>query len=189
MVDGAASLMSMFYELRELGFWEGERGTNLLDGGCPFYATYRTADGRYMAVGALEPQFFHVLVSGLEIDRTGKPDQYDRSGWPEMRREFATAFAAKSRDEWSEVFEGVDACVSPVLSMGDAPVYSHNQYRKTFVDVAGSMQPGPAPRFSRSIPEPPRPRPEAGEHTDEILTAIGFVDEEIAGLRSRGVVY
>ena len=189
MVEGAASLMSMIYELRDLGLWRGERGTNLLDGGCPFYDTYRTADGGYMAVGALEPRFFEVFVERLGIDRTGKPDQYDEGGWQEMRREIAAAFATRTRDEWSSVFAGADACVTPVLPMSDAPHHPHNAQRGTFVDVGGSIQPGPAPRFSRTVTGQPGTQPEAGEHSDEILACMGIDDDRIAELRSAGVVY
>ena len=189
MVDGASSLMSMIYELRDLGLWRGERGTNLLDGGCPFYDTYRTSDGGYMAVGALEPRFFEAFVEGLGIDRTGKPEQYDETGWEEMRREIAAAFATMTRDEWSRVFAEADACVTPVLPMAEAPHHPHNVQRSTFIDVGGAIQPGPAPRFSRCVAGQPRPQPEAGEHTDEILASMGIDVDTIALLRAEGVVY
>ena len=189
MVDGAASLMSMAYELHELGLWEGERGTNLLDGGCPFYDTYQTADGGYMAVGALEPQFFEILMERLGIDRSDKPAQYDATGWMDMRREIAEAFRNGTRAEWTELFAATDACVTPVLSMTEAPRHAGNVARNTFIDVAGSMQPGPAPRFSRSDPELPGPSPDSGEHTDEILAEIGLDVGRVADLRARGVVH
>lgn len=189
MVDGVVSLMSMFYELRELGSWPGERGTNLLDGGCPFYDTYRTADGGHMAVGALEPQFFEILMNRLGIDRTGRPGQYDESGWEEMRRQIAAVFVSRTRDEWTAVFEEADACVTPVLSMVEAPSYEHNVVRGTFIDVAGSTQPGPAPRFSRTEPDRPAPQPSAGEDTDEILAEIGIDSSRAGDLRSRGAVH
>jgi alpha-methylacyl-CoA racemase len=189
MVDGAVSLMSMIYEMRELGFWEGERGSNLLDGGCPFYDTYRTADGGFMAVGALEPRFFESLMRGLGIDRTGKAAQYDSSGWQGMRREIADVFITRTREEWTRVFEDTDACVTPVLPMERAPDHPHNAERETFIDVGGSIQARVVPRFSRTVPGHPTPQPGTGEHTDEILGQLGFAAGSIAGLRSRGVVY
>ncbi len=189
MVDGAASLMTMFYEWQAVGMWDGGRGTNLLDGGAPFYDAYETADGRYVAVGALEPQFYEELMQRLELDSTVLPAQYDRAGWPVLRRRIAAAFALRSRDEWSDVFADSDACVAPVLSMAEAPDHPHNIARGTFTNTGGVTQPAPAPRFSRSIPGAPEPAQPPGQHTDALLEELGFDATRIAGLRASGVAF
>ena len=160
MVDGSALLASFLYGLRAAGAWQDERGTNVLDGGAPFYDTYATADGRHMAVGALEPKFYAELLDRLGLDGAGLPAQYDRSGWPELRARLTEAFAGRTQAEWVEVFAGSDACVAPVVSPRDAPGHPHNAARKTFIDVGGVTQPAPAPRFGRTAcapPSPPRP--------------------------------
>lgn len=189
MTDGASSLMTFFHEFRERGMWGNERGTNLLDGGAPFYTTYETADGEHVAVGALEPQFFAALLDRLGIDRRQLPAQYDPAGWPELRRQLEDSFRKRSRDEWSAVFADSDACVTPVLSIGEAAHHPQATERNAFVDVDGFAQPGVAPRFSRSQPTTPEATPTVGEHTDEVLTELGLDSERIAGLRATGVVH
>lgn len=149
MTDGAAVLMSMFYAFHNIGMWTAEREANLLDGGTPFYRCYATKDGGYMAVGALEPQFFATLLEKLEIDAAEFP-QYDRARWPDMAKRFADCFASRTRDEWAAQFEGSDACVAPVLSIAEAPGHHHNVARQTFAEHGGAIQPMPAPRFSET---------------------------------------
>jgi alpha-methylacyl-CoA racemase len=188
MVDGAASLMSLFYELKAIGMWPGPRGENLLDGGAPFYRTYRTRDDRYVAVGALEPRFYAQLLDGLGIGPETLPHQMDPGGWPETGRLMAEIFATKSRDEWMDVFADTDACVGPVLSMEEAPRHAHLQARNTFVETGGRIEPSPAPRFSRSRPVPGRAIPQPGAHTDEVLARAGFTGDEVETLRDLGVV-
>jgi alpha-methylacyl-CoA racemase len=188
MVDGSALLASFLYGLRAAGAWQDERGTNVLDGGAPFYDTYATADGRYLAVGALEPKFFGELLARLGIDETSLPAQYDRSGWPELRTRLTEVFAGRTQAEWVEVFTGSDACVAPVVSPRDAPGHPHNAARKTFTDVDGVTQPAPAPRFSRTACDPPSPPPRAGADTDDVLAGLGISAADIASLRDRGVV-
>lgn len=188
MVDGSALLTAMFHGMRAAGLWSDQRGTNLLDSGAPFYDCYETADGQYMAVGALEPQFFVGLVSGLGLDPAGLPMQYDPSGWPALRECLAEAFHRRTRDEWAEVFAGIDACVAPVLTMEEAVHHPHNATRGTFVEVGGIVQPGPAPRFSRTPAAVPSPPASPGEHTGQVLSLFGFGDDEIAVLRSAGAV-
>ena len=147
MTDGAAVLMSLFYAFRATGQWSDARGANLLDGSAPFYACYACQDGKYLAVGALEPAFFAQLLDGLGV----APDafvQNDRAGWPRMRETFARVIAGRPRDAWVERFEGSDACVAPVLDMGEAPLHPHNLARGTFLTRGGVVQPAPAPRFS-----------------------------------------
>lgn len=188
MVDGTALLMGMIYGMRSAGAWSDERGSNVLDGGAPFYDTYRTSDGGFVAVGAIEPQFFAALVTGLGIDAAQLPRQHDRKRWPEMRSRFADAFVQRTRDEWVAALAGTDACVTPVLSMSEAVKHPHNAARGTFVDVAGEPQPAPAPRFSRTPAKSPDPAPEVGAHTDEVLAGCGYGADEIAQLRADGTV-
>ncbi|BCA62280.1 hypothetical protein HMP09_1514 [Sphingomonas sp. HMP9] len=147
MTDGSALLMSMFYAMHAAGHWRDMRAANLLDGGAPFYRTYPCADRKHVAVGAIEPAFFAALLAGLALDAT-TIDQFDRSAWPALAHAFATRFAERSRDDWAEVFAGTDACVTPVLSLAEAPHHPHNRARATFAAPAGPMQPMPAPRFS-----------------------------------------
>jgi crotonobetainyl-CoA:carnitine CoA-transferase CaiB-like acyl-CoA transferase len=188
MVDGSALLASFLYGLRAAGAWQDERGTNLLDGGAPFYDTYRTADGRHMAVGALEPKFYAELLARLGLDPAGLPAQYDRSGWPELRARLTEVFAGRTQAEWAAVFDGSDACVAPVVSPADAPDHPHNAARGTFVDVGGLIQPAPAPRFSRTPSGPPVPPVPPGASTSEVLAGLGFTAGEITSLRDQGAV-
>lgn len=149
MIDGAASQMTMIYGMLASGAWEPVRGRNLLDGGAPFYRCYECADGRYLAIGAIEPQFFRAMMNGLGLDPDAR-DQADRDGWPALAAEIAAAVARKSRDEWAALFDGTDACVAPVLTMAEAPDHPHNRARAAFSD--GPPQPAPAPRFSATPP-------------------------------------
>lgn len=160
MVDGSALLTSFLHGLIAGGSWPGGRGENLLDGGAPFYDTYETADGGFMAVGAIEPAFYQALLTGLGLEGEDLPSPYGRSGWPVLRERFAARFAERTRAEWTAVFEGVDACVAPVLSPAEAPGHAHNRARHTFTDVDGLTQPAPAPRFGRTGNGVPR-APEA----------------------------
>jgi alpha-methylacyl-CoA racemase len=187
MVDGSALLTAIFYGLSAAGMWRPERGTNRIDGGAPFYDTYQTADG-YLAVGALEPQFYAELLVGLGLaDDATVPDRDDQAQWPALRERFASVIARRTTAEWAEVFADTDACVAPVLSLAEAPKHPHNQTRGTFIEVGGRTQPAPAPRFSRTPADPPRPSPAVGQLTDEVLAALGYSDTEIATLRDRGV--
>jgi len=162
---------------------------NLLDGGAPFYDTYATADGRHVAVGALEPQFYAALLAGLGLSDAGLPAQMDVNGWPVLRARFAEVFAHRTRDEWAAVFAGTDACVAPVLSPSEACEHPHNIARKVFTDVAGLSQPAPAPRFWRTAPaSPPRPPARPGADTDAVLGALGLEQARIAELRESGIV-
>ena len=157
MVDGSALLTAFLHGMIGAGMWPGGRGENLLDGGAPFYDTYRAGDGGHLAVGALEPRFYAALLHGLGLHDAELPDQFDRSGWPELRRRFTERFATRGRDEWAAVFAGLDACVSPVLTPAEAPAHPHNRARGTFVEVGGLPQPAPAPRFDRTPAAAPRP--------------------------------
>ena len=182
MVDGAASLVSIFFGLSAAGSWGGGRGENLLDGGAPFYDTYATADGRYVSIGALEPKFFAELAQRIGLDTRFVKRQYDRSLWPEMRDTLSAVFAGRTRDEWCALLEGSDACFAPVLSMAEAPQHAHSSSRQAFITIDGVVQPAPAPRFGRSVPPRPKPAPESGAHTAEVLAEAGFSPAEIEAL-------
>ncbi len=157
MIDGSSVLIQMMWGMRATGLWSDERGTNMLDGGAPYYDTYECADGRYVAVGAIEPQFYAALLAGLGLDAAGLPGQGDVSRWPELRARLAEAFAAKDRDHWTAVFDGTDACVTPVLAFGEVESESHVTERGTFYPAEGGLQPMPAPRFSRTASSTPSP--------------------------------
>jgi len=188
MVDGTALLMAPFYAARQIGFWSDERGTNLLDTGSPYYDTYECADGGWVAVGAIEPQFYAALLDGLGLAAADLPDRDDRTRWPELRAALAARFRTRTRDEWAEHFAGVDACVAPVLGLAEAPQHPHNVARGTFEQVEGVIHPAPALRFDRTPAAIVRPPCHAGQHTDEILRDLGFDEQAIARLRGRGAV-
>ena len=183
MVDGANSLMSIFYGLAAGGAWSGPRGENLLDGGAPYYDTYATADGKYVAIGAIEPKFFAELAKQVGLPEHFVKGQNKRSLWPELRTALAAIFITRTRDQWCEMLEGSDACFAPVLSMQEAPQHAHAKARGAFVEIDGVVQPGPAPRFDRSVPPVPRPAPRTGEHTEEVLREAGFSAAEIEAVR------
>jgi len=188
MVEGSAALMAMMYSLRAMGQWRDERGTNALDTGAWFYETYETQDGRHVAVGSLEPQFFAELLRRTGLEGQDLPRQMDRESWPAMKERLAAVFRTKTRDEWCEIMEGSDVCFAPVLSMAEAPHHPHNRHRGSFIELEGQTQPGPAPRFSRTRPEVSRPPVHPGQHTEEALRDWGFDAGEIARLREAKAV-
>ncbi|HEX6417713.1 MAG TPA: CaiB/BaiF CoA-transferase family protein [Acidimicrobiales bacterium] len=188
MVDGAASLMTMTHSLRAMGVWSDERGTNLLDTGAHYYDVYETADGKYVSIGSIEPQFYAELLRLTGLEGEDLPWQNDRSQWPAMKERFAAVFRARTRDEWCEILEGTDVCFAPVLAIPEAIEHPHNVARGTFVEVAGIPQPGPAPRFSRTPGEIRRPPAHPGQHTDEVLSEAGFDAERLAKLREAGAI-
>jgi alpha-methylacyl-CoA racemase len=176
MVDGAATLATMLYGMLGTGFWTDERQSNLLDGGAPFYDTYRCADGGFVAVGALEPQFYAALVAGLGLELAG--GQYDSEAWPAHRAAFEAVFLTRTRDEWAAHFEGTDACVAPVLGLREAPRHPHLVARGTFATVDGVTQPVVAPRFSRTPGRPPTTPGAPGP----ALAGWGFSADEVDGI-------
>ncbi len=189
MVDGAALLMTPLFGATATGFWSDERGTNLLDTGAPFYDCYECSDGRFVAVGAIEPSFFEALVSGLGLsDHVDLSEQHDPGHWPMIRRSFADAFLARSRDEWSAHFSELGACVSPVLTMSEAMIDDDLEEWGTFIDVDGARQPAPAPRFSRTPTAIPRRPSLIGENTDEALIAWGVAESDLVALRAAGAI-
>jgi alpha-methylacyl-CoA racemase len=155
-----------------MGMWSDERGTNMLDTGAPYYDTYECSDGRYVAVGAIEPQFYALLLQGLGLDPADLPDQNDMSRWPELRAAFTEAFTAQDRDHWAKVFNGTDACVTPVLSFAEVETEPHITERNTFFRLSNdgdNLEPAPAPRFSRSVPPTPTPPGDKGADTEAVL--------------------
>ena len=187
MVDGASSLMSLFHGLAAAGQWDpSRRAANLLDGGAPFYATYETADGRFVSIAALEPKFFAELARRIGLDEDFVRRQYDRRCWPGMRDEITRIISGRSRDDWCALLEGSDACFAPVLTLAEAAGHPHARERRAFVEIDGVRQPAPAPRFSRSSPPTPAAAPEAGAHTEAVLAEVGFSPAEIDALLADG---
>ncbi len=188
MLDGAASLTTMLHSHRALGAWRDERGVNILDSGAPFYEVYETKDGGYFAVGAIEPQFYAALVRGLGLDPADLSAQMDRSQWRATKERFAAVFKSRTRDEWSEVFDGVDACATPVLSPAEAPAHPHVAARGTFSTLGGVDQPAPAPRFTRTPGAPSAGTYLTGEEADAALGAWGLDGPTLAKLRAEGAL-
>ncbi|UGQ12786.1 CoA transferase [Yinghuangia sp. ASG 101] len=176
MVDGTALLSQMTLALRGMGAWSDERSANLLDGAAPYYDTYICADGRYVAVGALEPHFYAALLAGLGLDPAGLPVQDDPAGWPVLRARLTERFASRTRDEWAAHFAGTDACVTPVLTFAEAGAHPHIAARGTLVEVDGVLQAAPAPRFSRTPSATPTPPGEPGADTASVLRDWGVND-------------
>ena len=188
MVDGVASLMSLMYGFLASGLWVDERGVNLLDTGAHFYDTYETADGKWVAVGPVEPHFYRILLELAGIDDPDFESQFDRDRWPELHEKLAAVFKARTRDRWCEIMEGSDACFAPVLSLSEAPEHPHNVARGTFVEVEGVRQPAPAPRFSRTPGEVAGPPPKPGADTESALADWGFSSEDISALEEAGAI-
>ncbi|NXE79121.1 AMACR racemase, partial [Cochlearius cochlearius] len=190
MVEGVAYLSSYLWKSQRLGTWTRPRGENLLDSGAHFYETYKTSDGKFMAVGAIEPQFYKQLIKGLGLDSAELPSQFSASDWPEMKKKFASVFAQKTQAEWCSIFDGTDACVTPVLSFDDVASHQHNKQRGSFIkNDEEEISPRPAPLLSRTPAVPSFKRdPFIGEHTEKILLEYGFTKQEIAKLYSDEVI-
>jgi alpha-methylacyl-CoA racemase len=174
MTDGAAHLMTMIYSLHNSELWSDSREANLLDGGAHFYGAYECADGRWISIGPLEPQFYALLLEKAELDDDDFERQMEAELWPELKAKLALKFKTKTRDEWCEIMAGTDVCFAPVLDLSEAPGHAHNQARNTFVERDGVVQPAPAPRFSRTKAEIQRGPPQPGEHTEEVLKDWGI---------------
>ncbi len=188
MVDGAATLVNFIRGLKATGFWGPERGTNMLDTGAHFYDVYQCADGTYVSIGSIEPQFYAELLrlSGLTEDELGPQMAAER--WPEMKEKVAAVFRTKTRQAWCDIMEHSDVCFAPVLTMEEATEHPHNRHRGTFVEVAGLTQAGPSPRFSRTTAEVQGPPAHPGQHTDEVLGRFGFDADAVSALRAGGAV-
>ncbi len=170
MIDGSSVLIQMMWAMRGMGMWTDVRGTNMLDGGAPYYDTYECADGRYVAVGAIEPQFYTAMLTGLGLDAADLPKQNDTTRWPELRARLTEAFARHDRDHWTKVFADSDACVTPVLAFGEVETEPHVAERQLLYRTATGPQPSPAPRFSRTEPDEPRPAGQPGADTEAVLS-------------------
>lgn len=188
MVDGAALLTTFLHGMQAAGLWSKQRGTNIFDGAAAYYDTYETSDGRFMAVGAIEPAFFTELMARLGLDHQDLPSHLEPSGWPVLRERLARAFATRTRDEWMAVFADADACVTPVLSPWEAPAHPHHRARGSFIEIDGIEQPAPAPRFSRTPAAHPRPLAAAGRDLVPTLTDWGIAPELAAAWAAAGVV-
>ena len=185
MTDGAALLGAMMYGMRAFGQWNDARESNLLDGGAPFYDSYACADGKFITIASLEPQFYALL---LELTGTEPAPQIDHAAWPEMKRRFEILFRTRTRDDWCALLEGTDVCFAPVLDMSEAPAHQHNQARGTFIEVDGVVQPAPAPRFSRTVPRVDNAASQPGADSAAILADWGWRQDAIAALQDAHVI-
>ena len=186
MTDGAASLLSMFYGFKALGMWSDERRDNMLDGGAHFYDTYRCADGKWIALGSIEPQFYALLLEKAEISDPDFHQQMNRAEWPALTEKLAAVIAGKTRDQWCAIMEGTDICFAPVLDLDEAPKHPHNAARETFVEIDGVVQPAPAPRFSATPGKVQSGPPVIGGDTESALAEWGFSASEIDALKAAG---
>jgi alpha-methylacyl-CoA racemase len=196
MVDGANALMAIFHGFRAMGLYDDKQGTNFLSGGAHFYDTYETSDGKFISIGSLEPQFYDLLIEKLGLDRERfmqsgfyqDPQKMNSAMWAELKDELAAIFLGKTRDEWCELLEGTDVCFAPVLTGQEASQHPHNVERGTFIEVDGVLQHSPAPRFSTSKPDSPKPPPSPGQDTERLLSEAGFSVDEIKDLIQSAVV-
>lgn len=189
MTDGSAVLSSMTWGFKAMGVWEDQAGVNRLDGGAHFYDTYVCADGKFVSIGSIEPQFYALLREKTGLDKDPDFDaQNDQSQWPALKAKMTSLFATKTRDEWCAIMEMTDICFAPILSLEEAPNHPHNVARETFIDVGGVIMPAPAPRYSDTVADKPRPAPAIGSDGDALLASIGFDAQRIAALRASGAV-
>lgn len=188
MTDGTALLGAMMYGLRAFGSWRDAREANMLDGGAPFYDTYACLDGKYLSVGAIEPQFYAQLLALCGAADPDFAQQWSEADWPRLKAKFAALFSTRTRDDWCALLEGTDACVAPVLDMAEAPRHPHNAARGSFIEIDGVTQPAPAPRFSRTVPEAGAPPATPGQHSAEVLAGWGWSAHAIETLKSAGVI-
>ena len=189
MTDGSALLATMIWSLRANGRWSDKRGTNLLDTGAHFYDCYETADGQFISIAPVEPQFYRDLLMRLGLaDDPDFASQNDPRRWPALKDRLEALLLTRTRAEWCELLEHTDACFAPVLSMDEAPLHPHNQQRETFVSVEGIVQPAPAPRYSRTKTAPPTPLVQSTGQVQSILSGIGFAADELERLRAEGII-
>lgn len=188
MIDGVPAMLGIVHSMLASGAWTDKRQSNMLDGGAPYYRCYETADGKFVSVGALEPQFFAELVEILGLDRTWNARRTDRGAWPELHRALETVFRRKNRDEWAELFSASDACVAPVLDWHEAASFEHNMLRGVHFEAGGVAQAAPAPRFSETPSAPPRPAGKSGADNWPVLDLLGYGPREIEEFERRGVL-
>lgn len=185
--DGASLLASAYHGKLQSGDWVNQRHSNMLDGGAHFYGCYTCADGKYVSIGSIEPQFYRLLLERCGIDDPDFHPQWERAQWPQLRAKLAGIIASKTRDQWCALLEGTDACFAPVLDFEEAPQHPHHQARGSFIDTGGTVHPAPAPRLSRT-PGKARAVPVPGEHTEELLAELGLAQADIQALRERGAI-
>ena len=188
MTDGTASLLSPFYGMMAMGMWTKERMDNRLDGGAHYYGSYACADGKFISIGSIEPQFYALLLELCEIDDPEFAKQNDKQHWASLRGKLEVLFATQTRDHWCALLEGTDVCFAPVLDLQEAPQHPHNVARQSFVEIDGVTQPAPAPRFSRTPTSVKASAATAGEHSEEILSDWGFAANEISALKQAGAI-
>ncbi|MFP6663372.1 MAG: CaiB/BaiF CoA-transferase family protein [Deltaproteobacteria bacterium] len=188
MVDGAAALMTMINGMRQTGFWKEERGANLLDTGAFYYDVYECSDGKFISIGAIEPQFYAEMLEKLGLTHDDFPGQFEREKWPAAKVKIAAIWKTKTRAAWCEIFAGSDACFAPVLAMSEAPEHEHMKARGTFVERDGMVQAAPAPRFSRTPGEIQGPPVNPGQHTDSALADWGLSADEVAKLKASSAI-
>ncbi|GHB34336.1 alpha-methylacyl-CoA racemase [Pseudovibrio japonicus] len=188
MVDGVPAMLGIIYSLLGRGLWQDKRQANLLDGGAPFYRCYETSDGRYLSVGSLEPQFFALLLKGLNLPAELAQIQMSMKEWPRLEEQIGNAIKAKSLEHWTGVFAGTDACVAPVLSIEEANAASLNTERGNRIRLGGVTQAAPAPRFSRTVPQAPEPAGKTGDHTSQILQELGFSEADINDMKKSRIL-
>jgi alpha-methylacyl-CoA racemase len=188
MIDGVTHLMSAFQAFRQQGSWTGRRADNIVDGGAPFYGSYSTSDGKFVAVGAIEPQFYASLLKVMGIEGEPLPDQNDRAAWPQMRQRFAKVFATRTRDEWVALAAGRDACLAPVLTIDEAPLHPQMQTREVYASFDGARHPSPAPRFSRTPSTLRTPTPAPGRDSRQALADWGIPPDQVAALEAAGAM-
>ena len=189
MIDGVAHLMSAFQAFRQFGSWTANRQENIVDGGAPFYGTYETRDGKYIAIGSIEPHFYAALLKVLGLTGQTLPDQNDRAHWPAMRERFAAIFRTRTRDEWVQAMAGHDACFAPVLSIDEAPQHPQMQARQVFTRFDDVLHPSPAPRFGRTPGALRRPPPSPGQHSREVLVEWKVGVAQIVALEAAGGMF
>ena len=189
MIDGVSSLLTILYTLSQSGIWNvNEKGSNILDGGSPFYQVYETKDNQYVSVGSLEPQFYQLLIEKLKLGDDFK-NQMDISKWPVLIKKLEDLFKTKTQNEWNDLLENTDVCYAPVLSIDAAKEHPHMKARNNFISIDDVIQPSPAPRFSKTISESPKKAPKLGENNEEILLQLGYTDEDIKSFKESKVIY
>ena len=188
MIDGVSSLLTILYSLSQSGIWKiNEKGSNLFDGGAPFYQTYETKDNKYVSVGSLEPQFYQLLIEKLNLDKEFN-SQMDISNWPNMIKKLDDLFKTKTQKEWNDLLENTDVCYAPVLSIDEVKNHPHMKARNNFLSIDNVLQPSPAPRFSETYSEMPQKAPDVGENNEEILLNLGYTSDEINHFKEKKVI-
>ncbi|MBL4826258.1 MAG: CoA transferase [Spongiibacteraceae bacterium] len=188
MVEGSATLMHMMYSWMAAGKWQDQRGVNMLDGAAHYYDTYETQDNKYVSIGSIEPQFYELLIELAELDRDTFAAQNDSAQWPQLKKKLAAVIKTKTRDQWCAIMEGSDVCFAPVLSMQEAPLHAHNEERSSYIKIDGTLQPAPAPRFSRTEAKVRYSPHSAGSDTQTVLQSLGYDNKMIQNLKKQGVL-